>query len=573
MATNRLQPENLTDFTGGLNYSTDQFSLADNESPDMMNIDLDPRSGFSTRRGWRRWNDADIAPVLPWQPRNAVVHTAAAGDQTVFVVNNQKIYAAPESGVFTELVGPQAVANPQGADFASWGEVAYIACGMDQSSYRYNANGTLTVMSYDVWSEVDAPVANTMPSAGLCEAHAGYLFTARLAEAGFHYNTRIRWSHPNRPDSWRESDYLDIDAYGGKVTAIMSFRDHLLIFKTTSMWALYGYGDESWQLTLVSSSIGCPAITATTKSENSVFFFSASNKNGIYAYAGGEPTYISDNLRPALSQINSFPNVFVSWANRKLWVAVPWRPDSDPPESTTPPPPPPPIVGTTGEQPLPTAAMPEPASLFLFDPDIGQGVWTIYRSPYGSVSSVVDGSDINSKFPLAAFWSQTTATMLVLDAIDDAYDEIYKVDGDLVRSGFAAYYRTRWLHGGWPDRKKSWRRPTFICRRVPRQVDLLVEHFRDYDETTTRRTGLVPGVVGEGDIWSAGGSADDNGIDWGEADARWGAQVQGAVIVRSDPMGHARAMQLRVLPASYTQLRKWGVDGIIIKTTVQRFRT
>jgi len=32
---------------------------------------------------------------------------------------------------------------------------------------------------------------------------------------------------------------------------------------------------------------------------------------------------------------------------------------------------------------------------------------------------VVDGSDINSKFPLAAFWSTHTAAMLVLDSIDD----------------------------------------------------------------------------------------------------------------------------------------------------------
>jgi hypothetical protein len=30
---------------------------------------------------------------------------------------------------------------------------------------------------------------------------------------------------------------------------------------------------------------------------------------------------------------------------------------------------------------------------------------------------------------------------------------------------------------------------------------------------------------------------------------------------------------MKVLPAAYTPQRKWGVDGIIVKTTVQRFRT
>jgi len=546
MTGNRLQPENLTDFTGGLNYSTDQFSLADNESPDMVNIDLDPRSGFSTRRGWRRRNPAEIAAVTPWQPRNAVVHTVSTGEQTIFVVNDEVVYEAPESGVFHPLVGPVAQGTPHGADFVSWGEDVYFTCGMGQAAYRRSVDGGLLAMTSDVWSEVDAPTINTMPRAGLCEAHAGYMFTARIREGAVSYNTRIRWSHPNRPDSWREDDFLDIDAYGGKITAIISFRDHLLIFKTTSMWALYGYGDDSWQLSLVSSSIGCPAITAVTKSETAVFFFSASNKNGIYAYSGGEPTYISEKLRPAMSQITAFTNVFVSWANRKLYVAVPWKP---------------------------IFAQPEPASLFIFDPDIGQGAWTMYSSPYGAVASVVDGSDINSKFPLAAFWSTHTAAMLILDSIDDAYDEILTSGGQPTRQDFPAYYRTRWMHGGWPDVRKSWRRPMFICRRVPRQVDLLVEQFRDYDETTIRRTGLVPGDTFEGNVWTANGATDPGGMDWGEAGATWGAQLQGASLIRGGPMGHAAALQLRVTPAASTPLRKWGVDGVVIKFNVQRFRT
>jgi hypothetical protein len=218
----------------------------------------------------------------------------------------------------------------------------------------------------------------------------------------------------------------------------------------------------------------------------------------------------------------------------------------------------------------------------------------MYRSPYGAVASVVDGSDINSKFPLAAFWSNHTATMLALDVIDDAYDEILQqgslgvipdgylvtdtdaellVTGDINRQPFDAYYRTRWLHGGWPDRRKSWRRPMFICRRVPRQVDLLVEQFRDYDETTIRRTGLIPGDTYEGSIWSGAGASTDGGVDWGEAGKEWGIQQQGASMIRGGPMGHASALQMRVLPSAATPLRKWGVDGIIVKTTVQRFRT
>ena len=57
---NRLEPLDLMDFTGGLCLRRNQFQLASNESPDMLNVDVDPRGGFRTRRGWQRWNEDDV---------------------------------------------------------------------------------------------------------------------------------------------------------------------------------------------------------------------------------------------------------------------------------------------------------------------------------------------------------------------------------------------------------------------------------------------------------------------------------------------------------------------------------
>ena len=56
----RLQPLNLTDFTGGINSARSDFQLADNESPAILNMEVDPRVGFYTRPGWQRWNPTDI---------------------------------------------------------------------------------------------------------------------------------------------------------------------------------------------------------------------------------------------------------------------------------------------------------------------------------------------------------------------------------------------------------------------------------------------------------------------------------------------------------------------------------
>src|SRR4029077_17770238 len=114
---NRLEPLNLMDFTGGLNLRRNQFQLGETESPDLLNVDIDPRGGFYTRKGWMRWNDTDVIDVaagVEWKPRNAFIHTHANGSQYINVVNDHKIYWADNDGVFARLGTVVAEAQPHG---------------------------------------------------------------------------------------------------------------------------------------------------------------------------------------------------------------------------------------------------------------------------------------------------------------------------------------------------------------------------------------------------------------------------------------------------------------------------
>lgn len=554
----RLEPINLIDYTGGLNLRASQFQLADNESPDLLNVDIDPRGGFYTRKGWQRWNAVDVVDPLvdPWTPRSAFVHNWANGEQEVYVTNSHKLYSAGSDGVFAQLTGLMGEADPHCYDFSPWGDDIYIVGGMFHQSWRRHLDQTPLAMDPDNWSEVDAPLHNVMPQAEYIASHAGYMFVAVTVENAVNHFARVRWSHPGKPDSWRTDDFLDIDSGGGRITGIMSFRDHLLIFKTNSMWALYGYDEDSWQLIKISVSVGCPSISAVSRSEAAVFFFSASDKGGIYAYAGEQPKHISENLRPAFEEVIAFQNVFVSWAGRRLWVGVPWVKD----------------VG-------PTANV---SSLFVMDPDIGGGAWTMYRSSFGAIGPVLDGSDVNAKYPLAAFWSETAAVMVTLDYINEAFDVLFTPEPGQLGQPFDCYYRTRWLHAGWPDRKKSWRRPTFVCRQVPKDVDLLVETFRDYNETTIHRTRTLR-VRAEGDsFWTETGyeEVEVGGFDWTEGGkndpsgrgADWGFERRGSNLIRAGSMGLARSVQMRVRPSPTTPQQKWGIDGIVAKYVNRRFR-
>ena len=107
MSESRLQPINLDDFNGGVNFRESQFTLGDDESPEMLNMEIDVRGGIKTRKGWSRWNATDIVGTPTssnWLPRTAWVHPLEAGSYLVYVANDGDIYAAPSNGVFVQLV-------------------------------------------------------------------------------------------------------------------------------------------------------------------------------------------------------------------------------------------------------------------------------------------------------------------------------------------------------------------------------------------------------------------------------------------------------------------------------------
>lgn len=583
---NRLEPLNITSFVGGLNLRRNQFQLAEDESPDLLNVDIDPRGGFSTRKGWQRWNVDEIIDIEtdPWEPRNLFVHTAGSGAKRFYVVNDGLVHHADNLGVF-DPAPLTCTATPHGADFAAWGDDTYVARGMGTASVRVSSTGTVTTLDNDGWSEVDTPTLNVMPQFEYVEEHAGYLFGAVTIEAATTRYHRLRWSHPGRPDAWREDDFIDIEQTGGRITALLSYQDHLLIFKTTSVWALFGYDQDSWQLVKISEKAGCPSPTAVSRSERGVFFYSPIGVGGVYGYNGGEPIYLTERLQLAFDETTAHDNVFVSWAGRRLWVSVPWIKD----------------VGATVN----------PSTTFVLDTDIGEdGAWTAYRSEFGGLASIFDGSDSGGIYPLAAFWSTQTSCLVTVDFIDDAYDvvlepyvlgidtgdsylvteqtlpedeeEILVLGSEFVGQPFDAYYRTRWLHAGWPDRKKSWRRPSFICREVPRTTDLLVESYRDYNETTVHRVRTLRVEAQGTTFWREDGfdAAEGDGFDWSSlgADdpsgrgADWGSQFKGSKLIRSGSMGVARAVQLKVRASPHTMRQRWGVDGIVAKVVMRRFR-
>lgn len=535
----------------------------------MLNMRADPDGGIYTRMGWRRWNVANIVDAN-WEPRNGFEHDFADDTHRVYVTDGNEVYSAQGDAVFSD-VGIKANAKPHIADFASWGDTVFIATGrkvtdvdLTGGMVRHNQDGTVTalvVAAAASWNDdYTTPGANGLvgPRCDHVEPHAGYLFAASTNEDGEDLPSRIRWSHPNDPTDWASQDYIDIEIGGGRITGLLSFQDHLLIFKTDSMWALYGYNSDSWQLIKVSRSIGCPSPASVTRSHSAVFFYSQSGRGNIYVYTGDAPVEISENIENILGRVQGPDNekFYFGWVENRLLVSVPWIPDWV----------------------IPIAGTPTPkTTLLTFDPELGGGAWEVHRPAKGDIGPIITRSDSLSELSLICLFNDgTNSCVLQIGAIDSAYDLI---DDIVTPEAFQTLYATNWKYANTPELRKHWMRPRYIIRNPQQGVTILVQSYRDYDETEARRAHQLQIVEGGGYFWRDLGAdaLEGDGFDWEPTTAGrggiWNTQVKGSRIVRGKSFGIARSIQIAFSTAPGASGVSWGLDAIVAKHVDRRFTT
>ena len=607
----QLEPLDLIDFTGGLNIRRTDFNIGENESPEMLNIEIDPRGGIFTRRGWDRYNNADIvADPTAWNPRIATIAIDQGGAFNIFIANGTMVHKTNQAGASTDIGAETPTFSVGGtthlADFAEWGDAVYIAAGTANPAVKHDETDTPsnTILGRAYNDDYTTPTGGDMPRCEHVEPHGSYLFVASVDElidingtgAGLQ-RSRLRWSHPSEQEDWATNDYIDIEIGGGTITGLMSFRDHLLIFKTDSIWRLYGYDSTSFQLEKVSRSIGVPTPSAVTRSETAVYFYSASQRGGIYAYDGGSPVELSWNITEVLEDVTNteYPNVWLGWAGRRLWCSLPYDEG-----------------GSTGIQ-----------AVFVFDPEVGNGSWVRHSTPDGNLTCIIEGSDVEANYPLAVVdGTSGTSAIVQLDKIDDAYDsvlplsgyayflsdsdgnrlvestpsvpatDVYLIESDsyLPGAGFETMYRTRWLNAGWPERRKSWRRPRFAVAQQNQGVEINVATNWNYRENEPRRQHVLS-VEPQGAVsWRSGGytpGSDDGGFDWtvdgvSPPGAMWGASgAAGSELERAPRsgggglggLGVARSVQLEFTTSPLTPARKWGVNAMFLKYKTRRYTT
>lgn len=514
------------DFTGGLNLRADQFQLAQNESPRMLNVEIDPRGGVFSRGAMRRINTSPVS--ANWVPENMFpfygnIHYIMLSTG-FFAPNNGDVFYST-GGNFSSLAVP--VSEEHGASFAPWGGTLYIATGHSTVSYSWdgttktalNASGPIWQNSYTTPSPTPY-----FPKAKHTVTHAGKVFVASTHEDGVAHPTRIRWSHPNNPTNWAAQDYIDINDGGQDITGLTVFNGHLVVFKHNAVFAVFGYDSDTFQVVEVSRAVGASTPHAICVTERGVYFFSY--PDGLMLYNGNGVIDVFEPIRPAITNgyINpaAIDEVYVNYINRRVWVSLPYS-----------------EVGTETH----------PTTSFVYDPSVSQrGAWLQFSTADNKAASggcTFIGENGATKHLIA---HSTLPYVLAVDDYNSGYDNI---NGTELQ--FTSRYRTRWVDGGSYSQKKMFRRPDIIIKQLPGNSTLTIRAYGNYEEASAiKEYSLSIASASTGMVWGTS--------YWGLSN--WGDQNTGSQITRGRSIGLAKSIQLEFEGGPGIP---WGINSYTLK--------
>lgn len=573
----------ISDFTGGINFRGDQFQLAPNESPGMLNVEIDPRGGVFSRAGYEKKHaTAVVSSGNVWKPKGLYDYKYPSAPYIMLTTGyssvgptNGKIYQST-GGNFTALnsasATPLIVTSANGAGMTQWEDTMYFALGKGSTQMAYWVAGstytTFLLASGPTWQKYEAPTGGYMPRAELAKAHANKLFVANTYENGVAYPNRVRWSHENRPEDWYQQDYIDIIAGGEGIRGIEVVDGQLLIFKPKAIYLLMGYDADSFQLVELTTVLGIDYPQQAVAGSGGVYFFDYPgglffyNRNGIQdVFERIKPIIIDNEINASYSDL-----ITLSFVRDRVWVSMPYL-SSD--------------IGSP----------PDYASVnFIFDPTIGpRGSYTQFQSAEWfdpSIASPTEGITGGVGLVSGMDWrdSQDEAYYLMVSPLEDfAYvmsvDDYTNTldDSPATFTGkFETNYTTGWFYDNRYVQLKSFIRPYFVLKEVATPTQIRLAVYKNFDETNqsggSKTISLTPIV--------SGATYSTNGAGGVYGTAVYGTSTVGAQIKRKGiaPLGRGYAVQLEfsgpddLTDANVAPGRKWGLNSIGYKFKRRKIR-
>ena len=557
------------DFKGGLNLRADQFNIAENESPALLNVEVDPRGGVRRRNGVTKVN----ATALTDDIISLFTHYEAGQNQILASVNPSTAPSTTEvfwnEDASGDFFGP--MERTTGTLVFSGSQPA---TGVTFNDYTYIVNGSMLASPHATGSAIQWHGSNALPGSypgalppdldgsdghfpcarytTTWAEHVWVAYTEELIDGT--QKNRVRFSKVNDAENWTATDYIDIDIGedGDHITAIIPDADRLLVFKQNSIYAIYGFSRDSWEVRNLTRTAGCREGTQPVAATAGVFFWYA--EEGIYIVSYDDVAWVFERIRPAMTYDVGQPALTLDtppslmWSGERLWVSVDYQSNDGLSESN----------------------QNNRRNMFVWDPSLGPtGAWVrhdinarsllAYRPSGGTHSGIAATSAITGP---AAFTriSKVDDQTADVDTYDASYNEIN------------SYYQTGWFIGNRPTFPKRWGKTrTVLLADNDTRISTYI--YKDYD-LSGYWDSYYKDIVGIGSpaTWDTDPTGSGDGV-WDTSE--W--QAQGTqdryLFARWPTVGTAQAISLRfqVLP-SVSKRGKWGVTSIIGMYRTRRLR-
>ena len=554
-----------SDFRGGLNLRADQFNIAHNESPALLNVEVDPRGGVRRRDAVTKVN----ATALTNEITSLMTHYEAGANQVLAAaldpatIQSQIFYNADATGNFTgpiqvgvDIVEFNTAQPPRHVTFNNY---TYMVNGQ----MLYNASGVTTAAALRWDGATGAALvpdldgsAGHFPCARYTTAWAEYVWVAYTLETGTTHKNRVRFSAVNNAENWTATDYIDIDIGedGDHITAIIPDADRLLVFKQNSIYAIYGFSRESFEVRNITRTAGCREGTQPVAATAGVFFWYA--EDGVYIVTYDNVAWVFERIRPAMTYDVGQPALSLGtppslmWFDERLWVSVDYQSDDN----------------------LSGSSQNNRRNVFVWDPSLGPtGAWVRH--------------DINARSLLG--YRPSGETHLGIGATSNittiaSFDRISKLDQNYDYDDYVgtsvdeinSFYHTGWFVGNRPTFPKRWGKTRTVVLSDNNCV-IVMWIYKDYDPSTAL-VGYSKTLTGLGtpSLWDAATSEWYDPAGVGDP-TQW--QPEGTsdryAFARWPTIGTAQAISLRfqVSPTPSTR-GKWGITSIIGMYRTRRLR-
>lgn len=536
MADNGYSLISLDDFRGGLNYRTDVFDLELNESPDLLNVNVDARGGILLRDGVTTLAQTALGSNVNgiWSYHN--------DDGTSEVLVNFGTTVAVYEGVdFNSSGGASITARTDGSRTygVTINNIAYAVSG-DVTSFYYNGSSFT-----NLGTTLDGSAGN-FPIAQYVEHWNNFAWVGNTVEGGTAQKNRIRFSNANLPTQWNDLDYIDIGKGegGDYITGIVGHNDRLVIFKSNSMYALFGFDADTFQLVPISETVGSYPLSSPVSTPYGVFFWH--DRKGVYLYNGDTTVWLFDKLQPAIDDgriaFGKAPQL--AWANNKLYVSVQYNnPDTN-----------------TIEQ-----------RMFVYDPT--SNAWVLWDV---DVSVLHAHQPPNAEAVLYGACVDTTGRVVSIDGSDFPGDRYTYTGGNYVTTNIPSYFRTAWIKTKNPIVRKRWGQIRVILA-TEQTVDLDVDVYHDYDPAVERKqyTTRVDGRGGSTSTWAADGTGTTTwqSDDGATGNATWATFGSAAPVdvKKLGTGGTAASIAVKIVGPT-VQNAAWEVNGLAFPYISRRMR-